>query len=67
MSLEEFLKKEQDSLARKNELLREFFGCLSRAFQYLHETKIRHRDIKPANILIYQDKVKVADFGLSLD
>jgi serine/threonine protein kinase len=67
MSLEEFLEKEQDSLARKNELLREFFGCLSRAFQYLHETKIRHRDIKPANILIYQDKVKVADFGLSLD
>jgi serine/threonine protein kinase len=66
MSLEKFLEKEQASLTR-NELLREFFGCLSRAFQYLHETKIRHRDVKPANILIYEEKVKVADFGLSLD
>jgi serine/threonine protein kinase len=46
---------------------KQLYPRLARAFKYLHETNIRHRDVKPANILIYQDKVKVADFGLSLD
>jgi len=51
----------------RDQRLREFFGCLSRAIQYLHDKRVRHRDIKPANILIHEDRVKIADFGLSLN
>ncbi|KAF8863754.1 kinase-like protein [Acephala macrosclerotiorum] len=68
MNLEGFLSEKLAAFPGRDSLLREFFGCLSRAFRYLHEeTKIRHRDVKPANILIYDGVVKIADFGLSLD
>ena len=30
------------------------------------DTRITHRDIKPANLLIVNDKVKVADFGIAV-
>lgn len=32
---------------------------------YMHEKGVYHRDIKPQNILVKNDVVKVADFGLS--
>jgi hypothetical protein len=48
--------------------LRTFFGCLSRALEFLHEQNIRHKDIKPQNILYETDRgVLLTDFGLSLD
>ncbi|KAH6666156.1 kinase-like domain-containing protein [Halenospora varia] len=33
--------------------------------QYLHLEGIIHRDIKPANLLLTEDRVKIADFGVS--
>lgn len=33
--------------------------------RFMHDNDVRHRDIKPQNILIKDDIVKVADFGLS--
>ena len=53
------------SSADKLSLLRTFFGCLTNAVKYLHESQIRHRDIKPENILIRADRVLLTDFGIS--
>lgn len=47
--------------------LRTFFGCLTSAVEYLHNSKIRHRDIKPENILVKGSNVYLTDFGISLD
>ena len=48
-------------------ILRKFYGCLASSLQYLHESRIRHRDIKPENILVKNDRVYLADFGIALD
>lgn len=38
------------------------------AISYLHERDIIHRDIKPENLLLgYDDELKIADFGLSIN
>lgn len=47
--------------------LRKFFGCLSSALTYLHDSKIRHKDLKPRNILVKEETVLLTDFGLALD
>jgi serine/threonine protein kinase len=47
--------------------LKEWFGCLATAVQYLHGIQIRHRDIKPANILIHGANILLVDFELALD
>jgi serine/threonine protein kinase/tetratricopeptide (TPR) repeat protein len=39
---------------------------LLQALSYLHRRKIVHRDLKPSNILVFNDRVKVLDFGLSI-
>ena len=52
---------------RKLGILRKFYGCLASSLQYLHESQIRHRDIKPENILVKNDCVYLADFGIALD
>ncbi|KAI0376133.1 kinase-like protein [Hypomontagnella monticulosa] len=45
-----------------------FFGCLATGLYKLHYTyKIRHKDIKPANILISDNRILLADFGIALD
>lgn len=32
---------------------------------FLHSKDVIHRDLKPANILLHENKVKIADFGIS--
>ncbi|KAI1207426.1 kinase-like protein [Annulohypoxylon truncatum] len=39
--------------------------CLFYAMEYLHRTGLRHKDIKPSNILIKDNRVYLADFGIS--
>ncbi|OCL13651.1 kinase-like protein [Glonium stellatum] len=56
--------------------LKDFFGCLSNALQYIHSHVTKHMDIKPKNILVrnmgmnrlgYSMKcgIYIADFGIS--
>ncbi|KAL8705234.1 MAG: hypothetical protein Q9201_001650 [Fulgogasparrea decipioides] len=52
--------------------IRTFLGCLTRALQFLHDSKIHHRDIKPENILIikrdgHEYSIMFCDFGISKD
>lgn len=46
-------------------ILRSLFGCLANAVTYLHDSRIRHCDIKPQNIIILDEKVFLADFGIA--
>lgn len=67
-NLAEFLERAETSLEPHCVLrIREWFGCLATAVQYLHANHIRHRDIKPANILVYGPNVLLVDFELALD
>ncbi|KAJ6168103.1 hypothetical protein N7497_000946 [Penicillium chrysogenum] len=42
-----------------------WFGCLIGVIHHIHTLGIRHRDIKPSNILIKDQQVLLADFGIS--
>lgn len=64
MDLSQFLADQHDD---QHDLLRTYFGCLSAALRFLHESKIRQRDIKPHNILIKDQEIYFTDFGLSRD
>jgi serine/threonine protein kinase len=33
--------------------------------EYLHSRNIIHRDIKPSNILLFDERIKIADLGVS--
>ncbi|KAI9744319.1 MAG: hypothetical protein M1818_002471 [Claussenomyces sp. TS43310] len=44
-----------------------WFGCLLDALAFAHRRNIMHRDIKPANILVKNNQVFLADFGLAKD
>lgn len=39
--------------------------CLAEAMQHAHDRNLIHRDLKPGNILLNDDVVKIADFGLA--
>ena len=67
--LSEFLK--QDRLSTRNQKdrslrIRNFFGCLANAIDYLHNnetTRVQHKDINPRNILVKGLCVYITDFG----
>lgn len=64
-NLEDFLSR---SLAHGDYVsLREFYGCLAGAVEYLHSNSVRHRDLKPQNILVKAGKVFITDFGAAYD
>lgn len=66
LSLEAFL--ESPDILLRREMMLPWFGCLTRALEYLHNLPfpIKHRDIKPANILIDKsDAVFLTDFDTS--
>ncbi|KAH0536331.1 hypothetical protein FGG08_006785 [Glutinoglossum americanum] len=52
--------------AERKSVLHSFFGCLSKALQFLHGINIRHKDVKPENILIKGETVLITDFGISM-
>lgn len=56
------LKNAVDRNARKK-CIRTFFGCLTKALEYLHQYRIHHKDIKPQNILVKSGEVYLTDFG----
>ena len=47
--------------------MRNYFGCLAGAIDYLHARNVRHRDLKSTNILVKGDRVYVTDFGTAFD
>jgi hypothetical protein len=47
------------------ELIREWFGALTRGVNYLHDQGVVHRDLKPANVFIEHGNLKIGDYGLS--
>ena len=65
MDLATYLASNEIDYIDKKNCLREFFGCLATAVEYLHKEKVRHKDIKPKNILVHNKQVLLADFGTS--
>ncbi|KAL9087159.1 MAG: hypothetical protein Q9165_006810 [Trypethelium subeluteriae] len=66
-NLAEFMTARLDEYGQEDRkfLLRNFFGCIATAVDYLHSQNIRHKDIKPQNILVKDTKVYITDFGTS--
>lgn len=48
---------------KENALL--YLGQIALALDALHDQNIIHCDVKPENILVFEDHVKLADFGLA--
>ncbi|KAG5749021.1 hypothetical protein H9Q70_008326 [Fusarium xylarioides] len=48
-----------------SQIQEKWFACLARVVAHVHQNSIRHRDIKPDNILYQEDRILLADFGLS--
>ncbi|XTI94818.1 kinase-like domain-containing protein [Cenococcum geophilum] len=71
MNLEEFLaevnqRKEQQRTQRCRPIKR-WFRCLTEAIAYMHSKKMKHKDLKPSNILVLDEEVLIADFGIAKD
>jgi serine/threonine protein kinase len=49
----------------KAETVYSWLGCLFQALEFVHSRDVVHKDIKPSNILIKDEKIYLADFGLS--
>lgn len=64
--LERYIYGKSDlEIERNPVLIPTWIGCLINGLAFLHDEKIRHRDIKPANILIKQENILLADFGIA--
>lgn len=59
------LRKMIDSNNIDPEILPEWINQIVSGIKYLHQKDITHNDIKPDNIFIYDNVIKLADFGLS--
>jgi serine/threonine protein kinase len=58
---------DQKDVLQFSVLIRQFYGCLVMAVQYLHVNRIRHKDLKPQNILVKGTSILITDFGTALD
>jgi serine/threonine protein kinase len=47
------------------DFMQQWFSCLVSTVHYMHSNFIKHQDIKPANILIQDQTVYLADFGVA--
>ena len=45
--------------------IKQIFYKIVKGVDYMHANRFLHRDLKPANILMKDEQVKIADFGLS--
>ncbi len=61
VSLEEALKKKSFPIGQSVDCVRQICS----AVECLHENNIIHRDLKPANVLVDNETVKLAGFGLA--
>jgi len=43
----------------------EYFLQVTQGLKYVHECKLIHRDLKPSNCFLFNNSVKIGDFGLS--
>ncbi|KAL5386078.1 hypothetical protein PMIN02_008665 [Paraphaeosphaeria minitans] len=58
--------KMEERCGRELELFLPFtMGCLAHALSHIHSKLIKHKDIKPQNILFHNNRVVLADFGIS--
>lgn len=62
ISIQEYIEK-YGAVGRDNAFV--FLLDLCRALNFIHSRNIIHRDIKPSNIFMYNDTIKIMDFGLS--
>jgi serine/threonine protein kinase len=46
-------------------MLRKWFGCLASVLAYTHAKEIRHENIQPSNILVKDNEIFFASFGVS--
>lgn len=66
VNLAEYLKTVTPFASECGIHLKRFFGCLTSAVLYIHDSSFTHGDIKPANILVTKEcspNVLLCDFG----
>eukprot|EP00818_Percolomonas_sp_WS_P006460 CAMPEP_0117444132 /NCGR_PEP_ID=MMETSP0759-20121206/5071_1 /TAXON_ID=63605 /ORGANISM="Percolomonas cosmopolitus, Strain WS" /LENGTH=378 /DNA_ID=CAMNT_0005236165 /DNA_START=1300 /DNA_END=2436 /DNA_ORIENTATION=+ len=58
------IMKERDKLLPEPKIRNIIYQVLQ-GLNYMHKNGYFHRDMKPENLLVHQDTVKIADFGLA--